>query len=60
MAARVVSSVIVAGLKVWTGCKGEFNSKGLLVSLVVINNNSGAVVKCMGLVVHTGEMNFEE
>ncbi|KAG9298011.1 hypothetical protein G9A89_018839 [Geosiphon pyriformis] len=48
-----------SSLKVWMGCKKELDSKGLLVSLVVVDNNSGVVVECIGLVVHIGVVDFE-
>ncbi|KAG9301339.1 hypothetical protein G9A89_018011 [Geosiphon pyriformis] len=46
-------------LEIWTGCKGKFDSEGLFVSLVVVDNNSGVVVEYMRLVVCIGAVDSE-
>ncbi|KAG9288221.1 hypothetical protein G9A89_020527 [Geosiphon pyriformis] len=46
-------------LLVWMGCKRKFDSEGLLVSLVVVDNNSGTVVECTELVVRIGAVDSE-
>ncbi|KAG9288239.1 hypothetical protein G9A89_021270 [Geosiphon pyriformis] len=51
--------VQIINLEVWTGCKEKFNSERLLVSLVVVDNNSGAVVECTELVVRIRAVDSE-
>ncbi|KAG9296290.1 hypothetical protein G9A89_014882 [Geosiphon pyriformis] len=50
---------LVEMFKIWAGYKGEFDSKELLVLLVVVNSNSGVVIECTGLVLCTEEVDFE-
>ncbi|KAG9302664.1 hypothetical protein G9A89_007368 [Geosiphon pyriformis] len=41
------------------GCKRKFNSEELLVSLVVVDNNSGTVVECTELVMYIEAVDSE-